>query len=1138
MSTTDESDTPGARFHFRSWTRRGVGADAGPVDGPGLPARASLDVTLNVTALQGLDVVLDTPAPTMTVHLYGPGDVIGVSPLHVIRTEPRDQTMNFEPTYLAGIEFDHPDFPWLFTPAQPDADRLRPFVALIALKDGEFTVPPGAPNPLPAIDVTAISALQTLDDAWNWAHTQVSGDTDLTTVMASNPAAAISRVLCPRRLDPETTYTAFLVPAFENGRQAGLGADVSAITTSDPAWTSQTAAPLRLPVLYRFSFTTSDAGDFESLVRRLKPTVLPAEVGSTPMAVDRPATGVPSAGGPLGLEGALRSVETTPTSWTGADHDAFQSAVQNLVNLNAVSPLDDPDNPAPDDPRIVPPMYGQWHAAATSVDRTQPGWLGGLNLDPRNRAGAGMGTQIVQNQRTALMASAWDQVAGVEAANELLRAAQLSRAAMGSLWASQLHIATPSTLLALTAPVHARMLASPRTVYATLTDSRVPQRMVSGAYRRVMRPLGPLGRRVDALAGVTAPPAARTPLIERINSDELRVAPPPPPPGAMTSIDGVSDAVENRQLPAWLPGWLRRLIVWLAAHGLLGWLLFALALVLAAVLAVAVIVAGLPVAAIAGAVAVAVGLLGAAVAAVRGLAKMDAIDSASESMRWSQLSGPAIADAAPASGFAVSTPPSGLGGHGTLISGPVSVSPPVPPPAAASGADSPDAARFRVAAADLLTFAHAAPTDAPLAAALDLTTLAGTVLSRLDPAKTMPARMGALVRMPGGQPWFAPDPIEPIMAAPTFPQPMYAPLRDLNQDYLLPGVELIPPDTLGAVVSNHIFIESYMVGLNHEMARQLLWNGYPGDQRGSYFRQFWDVSGYLPQAGDPTDPAQLAEALKDIPPINTWPRSRPLGQNENRGNTAVDDIVLLVRGELLRRYPNTVIFAGKATAGAGGDDGRVLDETVELFPIFHGTLQPDLTFFGFNLSVDDARGGTAASPLGYFFVFQEQPTEPRFGLEPDTTGPVKRWEDLAWTNFAEPSSGTQASTPASAPSVAPSPAPTPVSAPMSTPIPEPESAQRTLPSSAVSSVFPSLHPTEISRYRVASTVFAEVLLATRLPDFLTAGHLPSGVALDGSNPEDPALAWGRDSAQTAAITLRMPFRILIHADSLLPPRQP
>src|ERR1019366_1018917 len=330
-----------ARYHFRSWVRRGVGADAGQVDSAANPARASMDVTLEVTAREGNAPVAVNPAPAMTVHLYGPGDVIGVDPRHVIRTEPRNLTVNFEPNYLAGIEFDQPDFPWLFTPALPDADRLRPWVALIVLKDGEFSIPKVPPNPLPAIDVPSMSALQSLD--------------------------------------AEASYTAFLVPAFDVGRQAGLGTDVTSVTTATPSWTSATAAPLRLPVYHQFEFHTSDAGDFESLVRKLVPTILPAKVGIAPMAVDHPLEGVPSAGAPLGLEGALRSASTVASDWVGADHDAFQAAVQDLINEGTDAPLDDPDKPKPEDPRIVPPAYGRWHAGVASVDRSIAGWLPDLN---------------------------------------------------------------------------------------------------------------------------------------------------------------------------------------------------------------------------------------------------------------------------------------------------------------------------------------------------------------------------------------------------------------------------------------------------------------------------------------------------------------------------------------------------------------------------------------------------------------------------------------------------------------------------------------------------------------------------------------------------------------------------------------
>ena len=1123
-----------ARYHFRSWVRRGVGADAGQVDSAANPARASMDVTLEVTAREGNAPVAVNPAPAMTVHLYGPGDVIGVDPRHVIRTEPRNLTVNFEPNYLAGIEFDQPDFPWLFTPALPDADRLRPWVALIVLEDGEFSIPKVPPNPLPAIDVTSMSALQSLEDSWNWAHTQISAETDLTTTIDGNPAAAISRLLCPRRLDPETSYTAFLVPAFDVGRQAGLGTDVTSVTTATPSWTSATAAPLRLPVYHQFEFHTSDAGDFESLVRKLVPTILPAKVGIAPMAVDHPLEGVPSAGAPLGLEGALRSASTVASDWVGADHDAFQAAVQDLINEGTDAPLDDPDKPKPEDPRIVPPAYGRWHAGVASVDRSIAGWVPDLNLDPRNRTGAGMGTQIVQGQRTALMASAWDQVAGVLQANELLRHAQLSRAALRQLFTQHLQAASVSTLLTLTAPVHARMLASPRTVAATLDASRIPARMLSGSFRRVARPLGPVARRAAKLAGVVAAgPGPATPsisdgtgagaasLLQRINADQIRVAPPPPPPGGMTSIDQVSDRDELAALPAGLPGWLKALLLWLAARlgTLLPLVVIALAVLLAVVLVVLAVALGASAVVIVAAAVLGAVLSGAALAARALLTQIGQTDSAAEPLRFENLTATAVREAPPASTFVVTDPPSGLG---TSVSG---VAIPGATASAAAGTDSIGAGLLRGSASAMLGAVHTVPADPPLPGELDLGALHSTVLQRLDPVETVPARIGSIVKVIGG-PWFAPDPIEPIMAAPSFPQPMYVPLRDLNQDYLLPGVELIPPDSLGAVVANHQFIEAYMVGLNHEMARQLLWNGYPTDQRGSYFRQFWDVAGYWPQGGDPTDPAQLAELLKDIPPIHEWPRSRALGLNENRTDVVVDNVVLLVRGELLRRYPHTDIFAGKAKAGADGEHGRVLDETDERHPIFRGTLAPDITFFGFNLSVEDARGGTAASPEGFFFVFQEQVTETRFGLEPQATGTVTKWADLAWTSFGG--------------------APPPPAPPERPHAAQPQLAEHvgidtssgTLASSSVSSVFPRLHPSEISTYRVASSVMASLLASSTMPDFLTAAGTPTAVALDGSNPEDSALAWGKDAAQTAAITLRLPYRILVHADSLLPPKGP
>jgi hypothetical protein len=1065
------SDPPLGRYHFLSWARRGIGASVGNPDNNGsLPSRASLSVQLSLQVQQGSATNTVQPTP-MQVQMFGPGDIIGIDPRHIIRTEPRNFTVNFEPNYLCGIEFDTPDLPWLFTPAAPNGDHLRPWLALIALKPDEFKFPSLAPNPLPVVEVQKIGALQDLADSSNWAHVQVSGDGRLSDATASAPGTVISRLLCPRRLDPETHYTVFLVPAFEIGRQADLGQDVSGVATAEPAWTKQTHAPLPMPFYYQFEFNTSDEGDFESLVRRLTPRVLPAEVGERPMDVTTPAPHIRSAGGPLGLEGALHSVLTQPTPWNDPDKTNFQSDVQTFVN-HAQAPTDDPANPNPDDPVIAPPIYGRWHAAVQSVDRTAPGWVNDLNLDSRNRSAAGMGTQAVQEERTQLMASAWQQVDGVRKANELLRQAQLARAALQQLHLHELQPALPETLMNVTAPLHPRLLASPKSVLATVRGSRVPERLLSGTFRRVTRPR----RRVGAS------PNARAALLSRVNSGEVAIVPAPKPPGGMVSIEQVSDN--------FAPSWVQNL----AKHW--KWIVLALLLLLLLVVVVVGVFAG--VVAVAAIIVVAAAVAAALWPTIKKLLQKA---QAATDLTMSGFTPTVVTQAPPNPSFTVTIP-------GT------------PPVSGGAGPDSPQARAFRSATTDLFTSFQDFPVDPPLAPSLDLAGIKTTLLARLDPGITVPRRVQSLITFSARFSWLAPDLLEPIMAAPEFPQPMYAPLRDLSPDYVLPGVELVPPDTLGLLLSNHAFIEGYMVGLNHEMARQLLWNDYPTDQRGSYFRQFWDVSAYVPQAGDPSDPAKLRELLKDIPPIHTWPKPLALGEHPNRTDIVENNVVLLVRGELFKRYPNAIVYAGKAKRGADGT--RVLDESDERYPIFRGTLPTDITFLGFNLSLDDARGGTPQSPEGFFFVFQQQPSEPRFGLEPNEDAtPIAHWAELAWTSFevvGDVAGGAGGGGEGGGGG-------------------GPVFKLPNLGNTARGKLIAN------SPWRLASQVFSLVLSNVQLPDFLSSKLKPVRVsippgggnpALPDYSPDDPNNDWGVNSAQTAYILLRLPFRILIHADLMLP----
>jgi len=1061
---------PLGNYHFLAWARRGIGASANNVDNGPLPDRASLNVQLFLQ-VQGGTQPNPQAAPPVSVELFGPGDVTAIDPRMVIRTEPRQFTVNFEPNYLCGIDFDSPDFPWLFTPAAPNGDRWHPWVALIVLKlNTEFQIPKVAPNPLPVVDVSNISALQDLTVSWNWAHVQVSGDDSLSDNMAKTPGNVTSRLLCPRRLDPETSYSAFLVPAFQIGVQIGLGNDVSKITTSDPAWTNATQAPLRLPFYYRFDFNTSDAGDFESLVRALTPTVLPPTVGTRMMDVSQPDPGVPSAGPPLGLEGALQSVGSQPTAWNDPDKTNFQTAVQNWINQTSASTID-LNNPGPD-PQVNPPIYGRWHAAVASVDRTAPGWVNDLNLDPRYRSGGGMGTQIVQLERTALMESAWQQVAGVIEANQVLKQAQLARAVTQQIYRQHFVTAQPETLLNFTSPLQARLLASPTTVKATVRASRVPERMLSGAFRKIARLPAHLG-----LAAAGAPA-----LLGKVSSGTVKIIPDLKPPGGMVSFDQSA----TKLAPAWAESLLKLWQKWSK------WIILGLILLLVVVAVVIGIFAGLG-----AALAAVAAIVGIGVALWLSVKNALANAAAANEVQVSNFTPQTIAQVPPASNFQITAPGVALaGGRGT---GPT---------------DSAQAAAFRTATSQLFGAYQALPANPAPLPALDIVGLRNTIVSRIDPTVTVPRRIQGLVSISSILPWTPEDPLEPVMAYPEFPQAMYAPLRDLSQAYLLPGVDQVPSSSVGLLQANRRLIEAYMVGLNHEMARQLLWNGYPTDQRGSYFRQFWDVRAYVPQKGDPTDPAKLEELLKDFPPVTSWlPLTTSLGTHPNRTDIVANNLVLLVRGELFKRYPNAIVYAGKAKLDANTQQ-RVLDDTDERYPIFGGTLSPDLTFLGFNLGAADARGGTDNSPYGFFFVFQQQPSEPRFGLEPNAdASPVPHWAELAWTNFAIPDAGAKPA----------------LAAKKTLSIPTNNISQGSLIGN--------------SPWRMASRVFGLVQSLVKLPDFLTPTQMPTDVAIAAGGgvpgapdytPTDPDNQWGVNSAQTAYILFRLPFRVLIHADLMLP----
>jgi hypothetical protein len=114
-------------------------------------------------------------------------------------------------------------------------------------------------------------------------------------------------------------------------------------------------------------------------------------------------------------------------------------------------------------------------------------------------------------------------------------------------------------------------------------------------------------------------------------------------------------------------------------------------------------------------------------------------------------------------------------------------------------------------------------------------------------------------------------------------------------------------------------------------------------------------------------------------------------------------LVLVVRGDLLRRYPNTLVTAVPARWRGGEREEDTRAEALD--PIFTGTLGPDASFFGFEFAetVDvehDVPGTTENRDApGWYFAFEEPPTEPAFGLDTeasDESTELEFWKDLTW----------------------------------------------------------------------------------------------------------------------------------------------
>jgi hypothetical protein len=1051
-------------YSFFPWLRQGI---ANKVTTPDDPEAKRGEITVSLE-IEG-KAVDDGPAVFRTVDkvisLYGPGDIVGIDRKAIVKTEPRNWITNFEPNYCPYFDCSDPDFLWRYTPSAPDGDRLLPWLTLVVLQEDEFTDGNNILNrPLHYFtlkdEVAADVVFPPKDDLWAWAHVHINkdivGNTDnpistdqnafinqFKSVLNQDPDLAYSRLLSPRKLDENLAYHAFVIPTFEAGRLAGLGFDpltISGYGANTISWEEYGAGrqeTKNFPYYYRWFFRTSSVGDFEYLVRLLEPKVADSRVGHRDIDVldpgsnlngitDEALQGILRLGGALQVPKACLDEQQTQEynkydNWFGTYPHQFQSELAAFINLaddynykttakaHEEAELDIEDEDDDPDPLITSPLYARWHAMVSRVLTQDDGapvannenWVHQLNLDPRWRTAANLGTDVIQENQENYMDAAWEQVGDVLEANRRFRWGQLAGFA-SKVWYKKNVSPKPGVALDKylwrTAPIHKRILTrnfvsnneseadkKRVTVFHGMKSSLVSHALVSAPMRRIVRPRGRLMRTLQFDAT-----ARNDNLVTRVNTAEVNPAPPHEVPEGLLTHADITEVTRPSYVPDFIADLLSRY----------PWIQY-LPLILAVIIILLLFITGVA----AGSLISAIGAVAAAgVLAFLALHKMvKDIQDADVILPDNQT--PEAVDQLP------NLPDFRVTEFGDTF---------VP---TVGAVDSPEATRFKTALRANFDFVQrsAEAGRLPRYTTMNIPSLVNDVVAGVNPEMTIPRYLFGHIEIPAHILEALNEKFVEAMAYPVIDLPMYEPLLATGTDNFVPNLNLIEQNSITLLETNQRFIESYMVGINHEFVREEQWRGFPTDLRGTCFRQFWDVTSFM--SADDLNDEEKREKFRDIPPLHRWSLRKDLGSFDLREEAGdkEEEVVLVIRGELLKKYPTAVIYAHRAKWSLDDEDNIDLTKPRDFetegdesdfikTPLYQAKAEPDIYFFGFDLTIPEAKGGSGEgddTEPGWFFVIKERPGEPRFGLDVPgeaadfTVAKVDTWNELSWSHAVE-----------------------------------------------------------------------------------------------------------------------------------------
>jgi hypothetical protein len=1026
-----------AKYSFLPWARTGLGNEitetdvlGGNVNSATVLDRPQINVGVKVEASKDGNKDTSLPLIIKPVKIQGPGDVLGINARQVIRVHPRQGVINFETNNLCYVEFYEEDFPWRFTPAKPNNNKLRPWISLIVCKEDEFVrnTQGGPPTPYITIERNALTKIFfNEEDAHYFAHVHVleplaagaqnnaaTAATELQAKLAKNPDLALSRIICPRKLEPDTEYFAFLIPGYETGRKAGLGENTAAIKAQASAWIWQNINsanhPDKYPYYYTWSFKTGIDGDFESLATKLVARTLPENVGRRSMDLRNMGYGIEPAGNAANghIEGAMKH----PNYVTPNVPTALKNPIREILNLSANLQAKLPIVPQGQvfyssnieiDPIITPPTYGKWHAFVTKLNDAND-WVHQLNLHPTHRAAAGLGTRVVQEQQESFMEMAWAQIGAINEANQKIKENELIKRVADFMFHKNVKKLDDFELVNTVGNALGVIKGTNQgfTAQKALKDSRIPTALRSGTFTKIANNFTQTAL-MNAQGADGANNVLNTNLFKRANTLEpititdpitlqLKTVPPvsaapiranlPVAVSPVLAFQAINAIVSNPP-----PTFFGRLSNAIAAAGVN--------------FSTANIIAAIPQYVQAEkdrATAILNAILKPVTNPTGGQLDLGIPVAVFEDKVSNQFT-EAIYDTNHATIKKVRffKQASQQGGFIPLVLMYANVL----------------ASRVDFQSSFQNTFIQQISPNVfkgkvflkPTIAALNTENFRDNIINRFNPLFNFRRKIDAYIQADMA------NKSKPLMAYPRFPFPVYDYLKNISPDYIIPNISDIQPDTITLMEPNQKFIEAFLAGMNHEFSRELLWREFPTDMRGSYFRHFWEYDNDPRQEVFPLEGESEADfnarvigfqdSRADIKELHNWGNSA-LGTNQNGPNAG---LVLLIKGDLFRKYPGTLVYAQKAKARAGATTSQppreltdYNDPTKVKWPIISGSIEPDVYFFGFELTPAEAKGNP-----GWFFVLRERPGQISFGLD-DLQGnlntPPADWNAVTWQHIS------------------------------------------------------------------------------------------------------------------------------------------